>query len=840
MANELVTREDYRRSVISDAYHYDWSTVPREFVDIEFLKDVIYAHPGAITNVPKEYLSQELIDCYIKNDLVFESIKRNLPKEYNNEVTWATIFSRHMDKLSEIPKGFVTRNFYMEAVRKNPNCVRLVPEEFQNQEMWINYAKLHKNPKDVPGHFLDEKFYAQIAEFVPMRYIPEWYQTPGLWNRALNSSVENDERCVPLRMRKDVDGYNSWGKEDELLNAEKAIREVHNNPSRIFNIPYNQQSQDLWNYYVMENPRYVSDVPREFQTQEMWEHFAQKFDDIYRIPEAFRSRKIYERMVREHPERVEDVPLEYQTVSMWEMSGFPLKNMPDKIKTERVWQEIIAEEPQEFFNMPKEAITERICKDAIRNSIIGINDVPESVMSTEILDTFIIFNRDKIVECMRSPYLKRFATKAMYDSFLYEVNFSYKDVASVPEKFQTKQMWDSSFVRNESDRLDIMFHYMPLKFQDQEKWNTLANRELIKPEDLKEIPSQFREGVEKIFNQQQEEKLSEERKDILKEKADKVTNFIDSVHEIVDKYLTNEEFSKMFVSLLDSDERVRKMSFNLGILDEKQFKDLSSKLDKEMLFAQSIKKEALAKEQELKSKSAAVVEEPVANPDPVVKEEPVVAEPVVNADPTVTVEEPAVKEEPVAVAEEPVVNPEPAVKEEPGAAEPVSLETGAPVDDVKANDSFEEIMKKFAQVHASYYDGKKGTKGNAHTKEEIALKNKINRSMRKYLQGQMTKIATENNLDQVQLIDQLSNAVSPDLISQLVDNKGATLKLMEIMSSGVFIRNGERIRLSQKQRVALAETMAKVSEQMLQKETKDKSKATGAVENILDNGVEKE
>ena len=53
------------------------------------------------------------------------------------------------------------------------------------------------------------------------------------------------------------------------------------------------------------------------------------------------------------------------------------------------------------------------------------------------------------------------------------------------------------------------------------------------------------------------------------------------------------------------------------------------------------------------------------------------------------------------------------------------------------------------------------------------------------------------------------------------------------MSSGVYIKNGDRIRLTQKQRDALSSTMIKVSEQILQKETKDKTQGSVAVENML-------
>ena len=56
---------------------------------------------------------------------------------------------------------------------------------------------------------------------------------------------------------------------------------------------------------------------------------------------------------------------------------------------------------------------------------------------------------------------------------------------------------------------------------------------------------------------------------------------------------------------------------------------------------------------------------------------------------------------------------------------------------------------------------------------------------------------------------------SENLLDEVAKNKGATLKLFNIMACGVYERNGQRIRLTQKQRNALAGVLAKVSEKRL-------------------------
>jgi len=66
-------------------------------------------------------------------------------------------------------------------------------------------------------------------------------------------------------------------------------------------------------------------------------------------------------------------------------------------------------------------------------------------------------------------------------------------------------------------------------------------------------------------------------------------------------------------------------------------------------------------------------------------------------------------------------------------------------------------------------------------------------------------------------------------LEEVAKNKGASLKLFQIMASGIYEKDGEKIRLTQKQRVALASTLQKVSEIMLGNETNKKLNGTKIV-----------
>lgn len=783
MAKELETREDWIKDAAQNAYNYDWSKVPHEFVDDDFVSRVIYAHPAAIKDIPAKYLSQASVNFYAKNDSDANHIATLIPDNFRNKETWANFFALHHKKsnLPLIPEKFRDKEFFSMAVNINAGCVKNIPEEFQTQDMWVQYARVEKTPKDVPSIFKDESFYIQIATYVPMKFIPEMYQSPGMWGGALRSGMYHDERTIPLRMREEVSKHDRIGSEDEWRKAQEAVWEVGDNSNKIFDVPYENQSQDLWNRYARNNPNKINSVPKEFQTQEMWETYAGEVPDaIDRIPKEFRSCEIYEKYIRRYPDRIMDIPEEYQTLSMWRRSGKSLLKSPESIRTQEFWDEIIRENPDEFMNMPNSFKSPAICKTLIVKNGLDIKYIPTSVMNTDILETYIYMNPDKVQSCVTDPQLQPFLTQKIYDRYARSVNYDYSEISyRVPDQFQTYDMWQRVLVNNFSDRKNIIMYSMPEKLQTQEMWNSLAESEQLKPEEIKEVPSQFKDGVEKILN-----KLKS--KNDLINQIEKAEAEKEAVFNLVETSKDDSEKFKLFERLINvgialSDIRLKVIA-HIGLLDEKKYKDASAVVDKIAIKIQEIKEKA--QEHAKENETAA---------EPVDKKEPAVA-----GEPTDVVKEPVSPEDPTVVANE---------------------------DGTKVDEGFENIMKKFAQVHADYYDGKKGTRGNAHTKEEVALKNKINKAMKKYLQNQMGKVATENNLNQDALIEQLSNAVSPDLISQLVDNKGATLKLMEIMASGVYIRNGERIRLSQKQRIALADTMAKVSEQMLQKETQNKAKS---------------
>ena len=236
------------------------------------------------------------------------------------------------------------------------------------------------------------------------------------------------------------------------------------------------------------------------------------------------------------------------------------------------------------------------------------------------------------------------------------------------------------------------------------------------------------------------------------------------------------------------------------------------------------KPEAPAVEESVVEAPEAPVVEEVVQEKP---EAPAVEENVVEAPEAPVVEE-VVQEKPEApaVEENVVESPEAPVVEET-VVEPSAVEQ-ATQDNVVENRQTqvqEEIdittyMAAYAKKYEEYYADNKGTRGNAHTKEELAGQRKLNTAMRKYISKKIEGLATENEVQDSAVVAQLTDPISSLDLQELMSNQNAVIKLFQIASSGVYENDGQRIRLTRKQKVALSSVLVKVSEKKADLESK--------------------
>ena len=143
--------------------------------------------------------------------------------------------------------------------------------------------------------------------------------------------------------------------------------------------------------------------------------------------------------------------------------------------------------------------------------------------------------------------------------------------------------------------------------------------------------------------------------------------------------------------------------------------------------------------------------------------------------------------------------------------------------DINNEEDFDKLLAHYAQVNKEYYstDGKK-------SEEDMKQRRNINAQMKRILNKKAkTMPQNENGEEFANTIKSIEsgNVFSYAELKQVAESKKASIELFKIMASGVYEKDGQRIRLTSKQRIALASTLEIVSGMRMDM---DKAKKTEA------------
>ena len=129
---------------------------------------------------------------------------------------------------------------------------------------------------------------------------------------------------------------------------------------------------------------------------------------------------------------------------------------------------------------------------------------------------------------------------------------------------------------------------------------------------------------------------------------------------------------------------------------------------------------------------------------------------------------------------------------------------------VSDEEEFDKLLVHYAQYNKTYY----ANNGQKKTEEEIRKRKNVNAQFKRILQNKAEREPKNENGEEFSTtIKNIENGqvFSYAELKEVAENKEACLKLFEIMASGVYEKDGQRTRLSQKQRIALASTLEIVS-----------------------------
>lgn len=156
--------------------------------------------------------------------------------------------------------------------------------------------------------------------------------------------------------------------------------------------------------------------------------------------------------------------------------------------------------------------------------------------------------------------------------------------------------------------------------------------------------------------------------------------------------------------------------------------------------------------------------------------------------------------------------------------------------DINNEDDFDNLLAYYAQANKEYYSGD----GKKKSEEEIKKRKNMNAQFKRILQNKAKQMP--QNEDGEEFSATITSIEKGEVfnyseLKEVAENKGATLRLFNIMASGVYEKDGKKIRLTQKQRVALASTLEIISGMRLdmdKNKKKNKTTQTSAQEKVND------
>lgn len=129
--------------------------------------------------------------------------------------------------------------------------------------------------------------------------------------------------------------------------------------------------------------------------------------------------------------------------------------------------------------------------------------------------------------------------------------------------------------------------------------------------------------------------------------------------------------------------------------------------------------------------------------------------------------------------------------------------------DIDSEEDFDKLLAYYAQANKDYY-----SKTGKRSEEEVKKRRNINAQFKRVLNKKAQSMPQNENGEEfsstLKSIES-GNVFSYAELKQVAENKQATITLFNIMATGVYEKDGQRIRLTQKQRVALASTLEIVS-----------------------------
>lgn len=254
-----------------------------------------------------------------------------------NTITNTLRINRDVEVIKEIPIGLVTETMSRIVAEKDPKnlLIKHIPYKFLQRSQVIYYLEkddrfinLSEDDKPYDLCFSIVKFYPTYMEHVPSNMkTREWY------NRLMNIDQYKYIEQIPF----------------EYLNISQAKQLMRN--IDLDEIPENERVVKMCEYAVFEDPSQIFDVPENIQTQYMWclvAFYHYRYDITMEIPARFYNQHFFDFVRGVH---LRDIPVMYRSSRLcyslvYTLSLDNLEFFPEEVFTYQMICDIMKDTPR--------------------------------------------------------------------------------------------------------------------------------------------------------------------------------------------------------------------------------------------------------------------------------------------------------------------------------------------------------------------------------------------------------------------------------------------------------------------------------------------------------------
>lgn len=352
-------RNDFLFEYLSENYELKdfYRHLPGMYKTEDMAKQVIQTNPEQIKYVPIEHRTHEMSCHVFENDIDnFRYVNLSVMNKEQLIYYLDNIAEHNQVPTDPINPDIVDDELADKLTSNGFMFFSQLPEKYKTYDRYMNIAKKHgATIRFFPEDIIDQNIVKIAIKSSPKAYdaLPEYWQTEK--NKNLMDSLYGIQVITTEKA-----GMTEQQKYDLI---------IHNNPSRIIDIPVENQTEDLWRFVANYNMSALNRLPEKFRNMDFIRsldysrHNMLKFTQkiIQNIP----SEDI-KNIIKTNGLHIIDLTQEEQTPELCELAlesnpetVFSLINVSEKTRFYYM-NKFLNEDPMNFFKLPQEYQTEDV------------------------------------------------------------------------------------------------------------------------------------------------------------------------------------------------------------------------------------------------------------------------------------------------------------------------------------------------------------------------------------------------------------------------------------------------------------------------------------------------